>query len=176
MIKTIFDTTIFFRMVQDKNLSPIELNEFSSKISEDENFKVFGVDVIRREIKNTASNDRNLLKALLGIYELVKYKEYSTDQRIENLAEQYYNFYRKLGGTKSYRDLKTDLLIVATATIKNMDIVVSADRETMDAEHKYGEKFRKAYREINIKEGFRNPDFWDYLDLKKKFGFFKKQL
>lgn len=176
MIKTIFDTTIFFRMVQDKNLSPIELNQFSSKISEDEDFKVFGIDIIRREIKNTASNDRNLLKALLGIYDLVKDKEYSTDPKIESLAEQYYNSYKAFGGTKPYRDLKTDLLIVATATVKNMDIVVSADRETMSAEDKYGEKFRKAYREINIKEGFRNPDFWDYLDLKKKFGFFKKQL
>jgi len=168
--RVIFDTTIFGILAKEENSGEIQL-----KIKEDSDFKVFGVNAIRREIKNVNWESKQIQKIILKIYEFLTEKEYPVDQSIEELAKKYFYKYQEFGGKKDYQILKTDLLIVATATMKNMDIVVSSDRETMSKDHKAGEKFRKAYREINAVERYNNPDFWQYKELKLRFGFFKKQ-
>ena len=172
--RVIFDTSIYPLLVDDKKLSQKELEEFQLKIKSDESFKVFGINIIRRELKNTFHYDPHLLRILLKVYELIREKEYDADKKITNFAEKYYENYKRLGERKPYRELKMDLIIVACATIKNVDIVVSTDRETMSMDEA-GKGFREAYHNVNVIEGYRDPNFWQYKDLKIKFGFFKKE-
>src|SRR3989344_3251163 len=172
--RVIFDTSIYPLLVDDKKLSEKELEEFQLKIKSDKSFQVFGINIIRRELKNTFHYDPHLLRILLKVYELIKEKEYDADRKIVDLAEKYYENYKSLKGRKSYKELETDLMIVACATLKNVDIVVLTDRETMSMDE-IGKIFREAYHNVNVVEGHRDSNFWQYKDLKLRFGFFKKE-
>src|SRR3989344_6504794 len=114
--RVIFDTSIYPLLVDDKKLSEKELEEFQLKIKADKSFQVFGINIIRRELKNTFHYDPHLLKILLKVYELIKEKEYDLDEKITNFAEKYYESYKNLGGKKEYKELETDLLILVFAT------------------------------------------------------------
>ncbi|MBI2105639.1 hypothetical protein HYT56_02255 [Candidatus Woesearchaeota archaeon] len=168
--RVIFDTSIFGLLIKEKNIENIQI-----EIKEDTAFKVLGINAIRREIKNVEWSPTEIKSSILKLYEFLIEKEYAIDKKIEEFAEKYYNYYKESGGKKLYKELRTDLLIVATATVKNVDILVSIDRETMSMSSKYGEIFRKTYHHINVGEGFRDPNFWQYKDLKLKFKFFTKR-
>ena len=51
-------------------------------------------------------------------------------------------------------------MVVACATINNLDIVYSQDKKTLLNKHAL-----KAYKHINIKENLRTPNFLKYDDL-----------
>ena len=173
--RVIFDTSIFPCLARDKRLSQSELEELQLKISSDSAFKVYWINVIRRELKNTFRYNKEFLNVLMKIYNFIIDREYFTDDKIEKIAKNYYEYYKKFGGLKDYEDIKTDILIVALASAKNIDILVSRDRETMSMDNRYGEEFRKAYHHINVINGLRDPVFWQYKDIKLKYGFFKKE-
>jgi len=64
-----------------------------------------------------------------------------------------------LGG---FKEMQNDLLIVATAAIKQMDIVVSNDEATMQSEQAL-----RTYNLVNAIRQLKNPQFIDYKEFKK---------
>jgi len=58
--------------------------------------------------------------------------------------------------------MQNDLLIVATAAIKQMDIVVSNDEATMQSEQAL-----RTYNLVNAIRQLKNPQFIDYKEFKK---------
>ncbi len=79
------------------------------------------------------------------------------------LAQNYYATYRELGGSWGFKEMQNDLLIVATASLKQMDIVVSDDESTM-----LSELSLKSYQIVNQILDLHSPKFMGYEDLKKK--------
>ncbi len=65
--------------------------------------------------------------------------------------------------------MKVDFLIVACASIKQIDIIYSGDREAM-SQHKLGKRCIRAYRTINNNHKLKLPIFWKYSDLKRRAG------
>jgi len=76
---------------------------------------------------------------------------------MEKLAEQYYGLYWDLGGTFPKSEMMNDFLIIACASLKNLDIVVSNDTKTM-----FHELAIKAYTSVNKINRLKLPDFIGY--------------
>ncbi|MBI2130373.1 hypothetical protein HYU10_01245 [Candidatus Woesearchaeota archaeon] len=123
---------------------------------------IYGFDVIRKELRATSKNariqDGKLRIALLNLYDILA-KKHSIQLNIEmrGLAWKYYEVYRKLGGTKNEKEILNDFIIVAGASIKNLDIVYSEDDKTMA-----GGTSIKSYEIVNNILKFRTPKFESY--------------
>ncbi|MBI4148332.1 hypothetical protein HY490_03515 [Candidatus Woesearchaeota archaeon] len=85
--------------------------------------------------------------------------------KIAETALNYFTVYRELGGTKSKDEIESDFLIVAAASINNLDVVVSEDESTLRSE-----LARKAYLIVNGVQKLRNPEFIGYENLKRLFS------
>ncbi|MDO8642854.1 MAG: hypothetical protein Q7R76_04710 [Candidatus Woesearchaeota archaeon] len=167
-LKTIFDTNIYGEL-----LSKSEYVDLIEKIRSDGGLVVFGFREIRKELKDTpkdkATHDDSQLRiALLVLYDkLVKSeRDLLVTPEIEKLAIDYHKEYQKLGGITSLNILKRDFLIVACASIKNMDIVYSDDNSTMLSKLSI-----ESYTAINSRENLRSPNFLNFKDLRKKYNF-----
>ncbi|MDI6737236.1 MAG: hypothetical protein QME12_01845 [Nanoarchaeota archaeon] len=130
MLRVIFDTNIYGRLIEEPKSS-----EIISKIRVDDEFKVYGFHPIRQELRDTPKNSklgkigkRNLL---LGVYDTLTAGRYLHDSiQINRLALKFYNSYRQFGGIRNWNDtnIDVDFTIVACASFYKMDIVVSDDR------------------------------------------------
>jgi len=158
MKRLLLDTNIYGEMVVDKNLSLI-LKCYKEK----KNLIIYGFSVVRKELRDTPKTKlffgKNLRVALLSLYDQCV-KEHSLDideNRLYLIAKEYYQKYRTLGGAKSFDILEKDYLVVACASHKDMDIVVSNDDSSM-----LSELSLKAYAIVNQSLKLRTPDFLDY--------------
>ncbi|MEK7725446.1 MAG: hypothetical protein AAB336_13920, partial [Acidobacteriota bacterium] len=68
---------------------------------------------------------------LLALYDTVTKKEYDVTDRMKTLALGYYDAYKEIGGKETWGEMETDFLIIACASIHNLDVVVSQDKSTM---------------------------------------------
>lgn len=171
MLRVIFDTTIYGFIAKE---SKLRREQIIKELKMDKNFNVYGFNEIRREIKRVEKwINQNLVKDILKIYGFLVYKEYSNDKKIEYLAKEYFKEYRYLKGKKQWKELRVDFLIVACASIKNIDILYSGDRESMSRDSKWSKTCTEAYKNVNIKHDFRLPTFWKYCELKRKAGLYK---
>ena len=85
--------------------------------------------------------------------------------KITNLAIKYYNAYKNFGGIYGWdSNIRIDLMIVACASFHGLDIIYSADSNTLA-----GKSAKKAYRHINLKENLRTPNLFKYQELLNKF-------
>ena len=168
-LRVVPDTTIFGFLLNEKNISEILI-----KIKEDKYFKVVGLNIVRQEIKKVKKWKLKETKSkILNIYESMIDTEKNINSKVNSLAKKYYSKYLDLGGKKDFEDLKTDLEIVAYASIHNIDIIISGDRETHNTTHPKGAIFQTAYSEVNATDtNFRTPNFWKYYLLKQRYGFF----
>ena len=73
---------------------------------------------------------------------------------MSELADKYYRVYKVLDGNAIKKEIITDLIIVACASLHNLDIVVSEDNKTM-----LSEKTINAYKSVNTLERIRSPLF-----------------
>ena len=164
MKRIILDTNIYGEIAKEANPS-----NFLEKITSQKEFIFYGIrEIIRAEVKNTPKNimlsGRSLRMLLLSIYDLiVKEHELKLDEEIRFLAERYYDAYREFGGSKSKESVITDFQIVACASAKGMDILVSNDNSTMLTENAV-----RAYNLINKTRNIKMPDFTDYLNFKRR--------
>jgi predicted nucleic acid-binding protein len=103
---------------------------------------------------------------LLNLYDRITgnhFLEHSI--KITSLARKYYDNYRRLGGIYGWdTSIRIDFMIVACASFHGLDIIYSADNQTLLGKHAL-----KAYNHINLKENLRTPSFLKYNDLLKKF-------
>ena len=162
MLRLIFDTNIYSTIAKNKNSK-----EIARKIKENNNLKIYGYKLIKEEIKETPKNlayeGRKLRTLLINLYfQLIK-EQYPESQNIKKLAEIYYKEFKKLGGKRSFNDLKNDFKIVACASIHKLDLIVSEDEKTLK-----GNIALKTYEEVNSRNSLRTPYFYSYKDLKKK--------
>ncbi len=130
---------------------------------------IYGIkEIIRKELR-AAPKDSKVGKAklrsnLLGLYDIFTGKhELSITEEHKQLANEYYNAYRKFGGSKSKEVMFNDLLIVACASSKSMDVVVSEDENTMLTENAI-----KAYKFVNHAKNKRTPRFIGYNSFKSE--------
>ncbi len=161
MKRLLLDTNIYGEMVVDNHL-----NLLKEKLKQDNSLIIFGSSLIRKELRATPKKIKlegsNLRIDLLSLYdELVKERNLNIDPRTQDLAQQYYYLYHTLGGSKGKDEMANDLLIVACASLKEMDIVVSEDESTLKAEHAL-----QAYTIVNTIRKLRNPNFISYEEFK----------
>jgi len=138
-----------------------------SQLHDKQIFIVYGCNVIRRELRETPkkirSAGKNLRIDLLNTYDGLVRETYDITPEIQKLADQYYGLYREFGGSLALDDIKTDFLIVACASLHNLDIVVSDDKRTLLIENAL-----KAYTHVNSIRELKNPTFIGYDILKKE--------
>lgn len=168
MLRVIFDTNIYGLLVEEDNAEAI-----GETIANDKDFVIYGFKPIRKELRNTPRTLRlgkiNQRKFLLEIYDkITKNRTLPDIQKIHMLALKFYKAYRKFGGIKNWgkSNISVDFTIIACACFYKLDIVVSDDCKTM-----LSRTARKAYKHIAIKESLWIPNFWNYSDLRKRYGF-----
>jgi len=74
---------------------------------------------------------------------------------ITKIAMKYFSTYRNVGGIYGWdTNIRIDFMIVACASHHGLDIVYSADNETLA-----GKEAKKAYRHVNMRDNLRTPNF-----------------
>ena len=164
MLRVIFDTNIYGNLLEEPNFESIE-----EKIKDNKEFVVYGFTLIRKEIRNIPKDKMGARKArilILEIYDRITEGHFLNNSiKITNLAKKYYDCYRNFGGIYGWdTNIRIDFMIVACASFNGLDIVYSADNKTLG-----GKIAKKAYRNINIKENLRTPNFFTYEELLEKF-------
>lgn len=161
-IRFLLDTNIYAEILKDdRGDKLVEI------IVADKNFIIHGFELIRKELrkipKDHTLNAKNLRIGLLDLYDnIIKGKEIQETKEIKNLAENYFKTYQKQGGILNKTHIINDLKIVACASVKEMDIICSNDKKTLNSDH-----LTKIYNQVNLKENIRTPQFIDYEALKK---------
>ncbi|MBN1157580.1 hypothetical protein JXA85_08225 [Candidatus Woesearchaeota archaeon] len=138
---------------------------------ESHDFVVYGTDIIRKELRDTPKHikyGKNKVRILLlDTYDFFVRKENPSlkyNKLVAALANDYFKEYKLKDGALSKEAIRNDFSIVATATIYQLDIVVSDDERTM-----LSYKAISSYYKINKRYGLKNPIF-------KKYSTFKKEL
>jgi hypothetical protein len=166
MQNLLLDTNIYGEMLVD-----LELDKVKERISKNKSLLVlFGLIIIRKELRATSKKVKvegsNLRIDLLNLYDSITGRRtLEITEEMESLASNYFHAYQKFGGAKGHSEMFNDLLIVAGASIKNMDIVVSNDDASMKSEHAIS-----AYELVNSISKLRIPKFISYEEFKGLLG------
>lgn len=161
MVNALFDTNIYGKIVIDEEVDIIE------KII-DSKLVVYNFALIRDELRNTSKKKifkggRKIRISLLNAYDQITTRQViPITKEISSLAESYYREYKRLGGGVSKKKMFNDFKIVACATVKSCDIIVSEDNKTMR-----GRKALSAYGVVALAHNLRPPAFIGYLELKR---------
>jgi len=163
MLRVIFDTNIYGNLVREEKFLDI-----GNLVAKDSNFIVYGYPLVRKELRKVSKKTKESRRTrilLLNLYDQIIGKHFLKHSlTIYNLAEKYYNYYKKLGGFYNWRALKFDLMIVACASFYDLDIVFSSDNKTM-----FSKKAMKSYKHINLKENYPTPSFLNYQEIMDKY-------
>ena len=161
-----FDTSVYGNLVKEEFV----LNEINNRRKTHE-FVIYGNPLIRQELRATPKTavyeNKKLRILLLNTYDNFITKENQNlkfNKLIETLSKDYFSEYRKNKGNLSNEAMRNDFIIIATATIYQLDVVISDDENTM-----LSEKAVDAYMHVNKKYGLKDPKF-------KKYNEFKKEL
>ncbi len=156
MKRVIFDTNVYTALLKEGESGRLVVVQAAAL-----GFRFYGFEEVRRELKaapRVVTNfSKNLRADLLRLYESITAKEYLFEQRMMDLAVEYYTHYRLLGGGISHKDIITDFLIVACASLKQVDAVVSEDCDSMLNVYS-----RKTYAEVNSRHKLAIPKLWTY--------------
>lgn len=162
MKKLLIDTNIYGEIAIDPDVKKI-LNAINKK-----KILIYGIrNTIRNELRDTPKKNRfeekNLRIIMLGIYdEIVKGHELTINEEMKKLAENYFVTYNNLGGGKGWKEIKIDMQIVACASVKDLDIVVSDDCHSLCSE-----KAIVAYKIVNDIRKKATPKFFHYKEFKR---------
>ena len=158
MVGVLFDTNIYgFIIKEPKEM----LAKLTKSIIDDRTFIIHNFKVIRDELRKAPN--------ILPLYDsLVTNNIISVSDLIEKIAKEYYDEYKRLGGMRSKNNnFMNDLKIVACASIKNFNLIYSEDKNSM-----WNSFSMQVYKNINLKYNLRTPSFYNYYELKKKYGVF----
>ena len=156
------DTNFYGRLAQD----PERLNVASS-IKTNIKFLIYGFKIIRDELRDIPKKikieGKSLRIDLLNLYdEIVEEHNIKFTEVIAQRAEDYYKAYREFGGSKSKIEMINDFVIVACASLNDLDIVISDDERSMLTENAI-----RAYNLVNSVIRKRTPQFISYEKFKK---------
>lgn len=162
MVNVLFDANIYGRIILD------EISEEIIEKIKHSNLVIHNFDLIRQELRNTSKNKtvkhhKKARNALLTAYDrITTHHKLKEDKRIDNLAEAYFKEYKASGGNCGKKKIRNDFIIVACASCKGFDIIVSDDEKTMK-----NPKARDAYDTVNLRNNLRTPNFISYEKLKR---------
>jgi len=172
----ILDTNVYGELL----IEPAS-QEIIKRIKEDKMVYVYGIDIIEDEIKEAPAEvklgGKILRDAVISIYETIIDEELKLFPVAKYLASEYYEEYDKLrksgryykildSKTKKYTedDLKIDFEIIAVASLKGIDVVVSMDRRTI-----LSELAEETYKKVNKLNELRTPRLVKYSDFKRRY-------
>lgn len=157
-IRVLFDTCIYGFLAKE----PL-LEQFEENLIHKDGLVVYGCRVIRKELR---AAPKHVKIPLLELYDhITKSHDLKINASTEKLAAEYYSEAQKIHrNIKNYDELKNDYLIVAAASLANLDIVFSGDSGTM-----FSSINQNAYKLVNLKNKLRSPNFYDYKLLKKSY-------
>ncbi len=159
VLRVMLDTNIYGFIVEEDNPEEILVRIASSKVL------VCGSTVIRAELRDTPKKKVvgriKLRLRLLSSYDSLvgDKRNYDVNEIIRKMAAEYNEHYN---GSYSWEELENDFLIVATASLHNLDLVASGDEDTMK-----NPKAIKAYEIVNRKYELRNPGFISFQKFKE---------
>ena len=163
MMRVLLDTNIYGEIVRRGDTELVK-RFVENKLGA--NIAVYGNSVIRKELRDVpkkTQEGRRARLAVLTLYDLlVGSHSFEIAHAMYELANSYVSVYKELKGQlprkKSFDEpLYNDFLIIASATLKVLDIVYSGDEKTM-----YSEEARKAYKIVNDVKKLRTPNFESY--------------
>ena len=159
MKRLLLDTNIYGELIFDRDF-PLLKENIKDK------FVAHGFRIVREELRDVPKSSKvqgkNMRIGLLHIYDEIIKKEYPLTEEIERLGAEYYKIYHQLGSIHSYDKMRNDFLIVACATLNQVDLVVSEDNKTLLVENAL-----KAYDQVNQQINKKIPDFIGYLEFKR---------
>ncbi len=172
----ILDTNVYGEILVEPNREQIV-----KKLKTAKYFFIYGVDVIEKEIDNSPKDIKYkgqfFRTALLSLFEVIVKEIIKVTPITEYLANQYFKKYKELETSgrfyklikdkrKKYSetDLKIDFEIIAAASLKGVDIVVSADKRTM-----LSKLAAETYDIVNAINGLRTPKLIDYFEFRKRY-------
>ena len=161
MKRVIFDTNIYGLIAVDQD----RINIVNAVLKS--NFVVYGTKLNRDELravpKKLILGRKNLRVDLLTLFDgMVGRHLYAITKEMEEIADNYYQAYVEFGGSKSKEELVNDFIIIACASLHDLDLVISDDKKSMLSENAL-----KSYKIVNSIIKKKTPDFIDYLKFKK---------
>ncbi len=164
MKRVMLDTSVYGELI--KELEVVDLIVRCIPV----HLVMYGSQIIRNELRSTPVSEyeqgRRKRLLVLGVYDILVKKEHHSlayNKLVETLVKDYFIEYKKQGGALSNAAMENDLIIVATATIYQLDIVVSDDAHSM-----FSESAVKAYTMVNAAYGLRDPAFEKYHNFKER--------
>ena len=172
----ILDTNVYGELLIEPNGE-----EIIKEIKEDRTIYIYGLDIIETELKESPVEikiGKNLLRdAVITIYKTIVDEELKSFPVARYLASEYYKEYdrlRKSGRyyklisqkTKKYTevDLRIDFQIIAMASLKRINVVVSTDRRTI-----LSSLAEDTYNKVNRLNNIKTPKLVKYSDFKKRY-------
>ncbi len=156
MKRVLLDTNVYTALLQEGEAGKLVVVQAAAL-----GFRFYGFEEVRHELKSAPRIvlhfSENLRADLLRLYDAVVSREYNFEQRMMDLAVEYYSAYRSFGGGISHKDIITDFLIVACASLNQVDVVVSQDSASM-----LNAYAKKAYAEVNTRHRLAIPMLWKY--------------
>ena len=172
MKRILFDTSVYGKLIED-----LEIVEKIGKLIPNK-FVVYGAKIIREELRETpkklkieAGNKRILLLHIYDSFVKKEHHDLGYNKLIETLTEDYFKEYKKQQGSLSKRSMKNDLIIIAIATIYQLDIIISNDKKSM-----LSNSAINAYEKINKEYGLKNPIFKTYKEFKEEIKRFQNDI
>lgn len=166
MKRVMLDTNIY------ENILKYLDDAYLKKLVERKHLIIYGNAIIRKELREISvpkkvtinKRLRSLRIVLLNLYDILTGNHtYEISQEMLSLAEKYFVAYRASGGIKSKKEILNDFIIVASATIHDIDIVVSEDNKTILAEEALA-----AYKLVNTLDLKRTPKFIGFKEFTKE--------
>ncbi len=156
MNRVLLDTNIYGTILQTGKSEKLAERLAGKDIS------VVGFDLIRKELRHTSKNTsiggKNLRIELLKLYDtLTRGRTCETTPTVTDIAKTYFDTLANLGSKNQRDEVFNDLLIVACASVNEVDIVVSDDKKTM-----FSAEFLTAYKIVNNIRRLRMPAFIGY--------------
>ncbi len=168
----ILDTNVYGELLIEPNRE-----ELVQKIETTKTFFIYGVDVIENELSETPAHveyrGKTTRELLLTLFKLLADEIINVTPLAKHLAEDYFKKYKKLAKSSKYKitkqeydekSLKTDFQIIAIASLKSADIVVSSDKRTM-----LSQLAKEVYAYINKINNLRTPELLEYKRFKEVY-------
>lgn len=147
-----------------------------NKIKTTKTFFIVGLDVIEKELFETPAHvtyrGESTRKLLITLFSSLVDKVDRLPPIASYLADKYFQRYKAIAkrGKEAKLlmygepNLKIDFQIIAFASLKSIDIVVSPDKRTM-----LSALARRVYASVNARNGLRTPRLIDYSEFKKNY-------
>ncbi|GEM_PF-541735 len=172
----IFDTNVYGELLIEHDSLMLIM-----RIKRDNALYIYGADIIEHELHDVPADKKIkgkiFRRLVLSAYRSLIDEELVFTPLVKYLASKYYEKYRELRKSgKHYArikpkglkydeaDLKADFGIIALASIKGVDIVVSADKRTM-----LSMLAAATYDSVNKVNGLKTPKLVDYFVFRQRY-------